>query len=101
MTEPCPALPEGFRLRAFDTLDSTNDEAKRLARAGAGAGTLVWTREQTAGRGRRGRAWASPPGNLYLSLLVRPHGPPARAAQLSFVAALGLGDALHALAGPA
>ncbi len=58
-----------------------------------------WSRH--AGRGRRGRVWRSPPGNLYLSLVLRPDGPPARAAQLGFVAALGLGDALAALARPA
>jgi BirA family transcriptional regulator, biotin operon repressor / biotin---[acetyl-CoA-carboxylase] ligase len=101
MIEATPALPEGYRLFAFDTLGSTNDEAKRLAHAGAAAGTLVWAREQTAGHGRRGRAWASPPGNLYLSLIMRPQAPPARAAQLGFVAALGLGDALLALTEPA
>jgi BirA family biotin operon repressor/biotin-[acetyl-CoA-carboxylase] ligase len=61
----------------------------------------VWADEQTAGRGRRGRAWLSPPGNLYLSLVLRPDGAPSRAAQLGFVAALGLGDALAALTGPA
>src|SRR6185436_13795822 len=60
----------------------------------------VWADEQTAGRGRRGRTWLSPPGNLYLSLVLRPNDPPARAAQLGFVAALGLGDALAGLAGP-
>ena len=53
--------------------------------------------EQTAGRGRRGRSWLSPPGNLYLSLVQRPDGAPARAALLGFVAALGLGDALGSL----
>jgi BirA family transcriptional regulator, biotin operon repressor / biotin---[acetyl-CoA-carboxylase] ligase len=100
MTEAAPVLPEGFRLHHHAALGSTNDEAKILARAGAPAGTLVWASEQTAGRGRRGRVWQSPPGNLYLSLLLRPDGAPGRAAQLSFVAALGLGDALAALAGP-
>jgi len=94
-------LPEGYRLHHFRAVGSTNDEAKALARAGAPAGTLVWADEQTAGRGRRGRAWASPPGNLYLSLLLRPGGTPAEAAQLGFVVALGLGEALSALAGPA
>jgi BirA family biotin operon repressor/biotin-[acetyl-CoA-carboxylase] ligase len=88
-------------LHHFETLGSTNDEAKTLARAGAPAGTIVWADEQSAGRGRRGRVWLSPPGNLYLSLVLRPDGGPARAAQLGFVAALGLGDALAALAGPA
>ena len=99
MTEAAVSLPTGYRLHAYDTIGSTNDEAKRLARAGAPEGTLVWAGEQTAGRGRRGRQWASPPGNLYLSLVVRPGGAPGRAAQLGFVAALGLGDALDRLAG--
>jgi BirA family biotin operon repressor/biotin-[acetyl-CoA-carboxylase] ligase len=101
MTEAVPTLPEGYRLHHYKTLGSTNDEAKALARAGAPEGTLVWADEQTAGRGRRGRVWVSPPGNLYLSLVLRPDGSPSRAAQLSFVAALGLGDALAALGGPA
>jgi BirA family biotin operon repressor/biotin-[acetyl-CoA-carboxylase] ligase len=101
MTDAVPALPEGFRLHRYETLGSTNDEAKALARAGAPEGTLVWAGEQTAGRGRRGRIWLSPPGNLYLSLVLRPEGAPSRAAQLGFVAALGLGDALAAMTGPA
>ena len=68
-----PSLPDGLSAgRISTTIGSTNDEAKRLARAGAPEGTLVWAREQTAGRGRRGRAWASPPGNLYCSLILRP-----------------------------
>lgn len=100
MDERAPALPDGYRLLRYDTIGSTNDEAKSLARAGAPDGTVVWADRQTAGRGRRGRAWLSPPGNLYLSLLLRPGGTPARAAQLGFVAALGLGDAVAALTGP-
>ncbi len=101
MSAPGPALPEAYRLHHFDAVGSTNDEAKALARHGAPEGALVWASEQTAGRGRRGRTWRSPPGNLYLSLVLRPDGAPPRAAQLGFVAALGLGDALAALAGPA
>ena len=101
MKEPGPLLPEGFRLRHYATIGSTNDAAKALARAGAPEGTLVWADEQEAGRGRRGRQWLSPPGNLYLSLVLRPDAAPSRAAQLGFVAALGLGDALAALGGPA
>ena len=99
MSAPEPALPPGYRLFRFDTVGSTNDEAKALARAGAAEGAVVWARQQTAGRGRRGRAWTSPPGNLYLSLVMRPAGRPAAAAQLGFVAALGLGEALAALTG--
>jgi BirA family biotin operon repressor/biotin-[acetyl-CoA-carboxylase] ligase len=101
MSEPLPLLPAGFHLIALESVGSTNDEAKQLARDGAPAGTLVWAREQTSGRGRRGRPWSSPPGNLYQSLLLRPGGSPTVAAQLGFVAALGLGDALRALVGPA
>src|SRR5512146_93191 len=101
MMEAAPTLPEGFRLHRYKTLGSTNDEAKALARAGAPDGTIVWAGEQTAGRGRRGRVWRSPPGNLYVSVVLRPDATPARAAQLGFVAALGLGDALRRLAGPA
>src|SRR5216684_5815114 len=94
-------LPDGYLLKRYEVVGSTNDEAKALARAGAPEGTLVWAGEQTAGRGRRGRIWLSPPGNLYLSVVLRPAGAPSRAAQLGFVAALGLGDALAAMVGPA
>jgi BirA family transcriptional regulator, biotin operon repressor / biotin---[acetyl-CoA-carboxylase] ligase len=80
-----------------DSIGSTNDEAKRLARDGAAAGTLVWALAQTAGRGRRGRGWVSPPGNLYTSLVMRPNCPPDRAAQLGFVAAVAVGNALTEL----
>jgi BirA family biotin operon repressor/biotin-[acetyl-CoA-carboxylase] ligase len=55
---------------------------------------VVWALEQTAGRGRRGRIWVSPPGNLYASLILHPDCSPARAAQLGFVAALAIGSAL-------
>src|SRR4051812_13408368 len=95
-----PVLPEGYRLLRYDRIGSTNDEAKDLARAGAAEGTLVWAGEQTAGRGRRGRVWSSPPGNLYLSLIVRPSVPPPRAAQLGFVASVALAEGIGALCGP-
>lgn len=91
-----PALPPFFTLVALDRIDSTNEEAHRRARSGAPEGTLVWAREQTGGRGRRGRAWSSPPGNLYVSLLLRPAVPPAEAAQLGFVAAVAMAETLCA-----
>lgn len=94
MTGAAPVLPAFYALIRFETVGSTNDEAKRLAATAAPEGTLIWALEQTAGRGRRGRPWQSPPGNLYLSLLLRPAGSAAHAAQLGFVAALALGDAL-------
>ena len=94
MTPPQPRLPAAYRLVFYESVDSTNDEAKRLAHGAAKEGTVVWGREQTAGRGRRGRAWASPPGNLYASLILRPRCPLDQAAQLGFVAALAVGDTL-------
>lgn len=54
------------------TLSSTSDRLKELARSGAPAWTVVLADEQTAGRGRQGRPWASPRGGLYLSVLLRP-----------------------------
>jgi BirA family transcriptional regulator, biotin operon repressor / biotin---[acetyl-CoA-carboxylase] ligase len=100
MNDSGPLLLEGYRLLRHDSIGSTNDEAKALAHAGAAEGTLVWAGEQTNGRGRRGRLWLSPPGNLYLSLIMRPAVAPARAAQLGFVAALALADGIGALCGP-
>jgi BirA family biotin operon repressor/biotin-[acetyl-CoA-carboxylase] ligase len=96
MTWLQPRLPPAYRLVGYGSIGSTNDEAKRLALEGAGERTLVWALEQTAGRGRRGHAWASPHGNLYLSLILRPAYSVGRAAQLGFVAALAVGDTLGA-----
>jgi BirA family transcriptional regulator, biotin operon repressor / biotin---[acetyl-CoA-carboxylase] ligase len=93
-------LPAFFRLERFDELDSTNEEVKRRAVAGSPAGTLVWARVQTAGRGRRGRAWVSVSGNLYMSLLLRPERGAGVAAQLGFAAALAVGDAVLPLLPP-
>ena len=93
-------LPPAYRLIALDQVESTNDEAKRLAETGAEEGTLVWAREQTKGRGRQSRSFASPPGNLYMSLILRPDCPVAEAAQLGFVAALGVGDGVGSAAPP-
>ena len=93
-------LPPAYRLVALDSVDSTNDEAIRLAERGAEDGTLVWARAQTQGRGRQGRGFVSPPGNLYLSLVLRPECDIAAAAQLSFVAALAVGDGIGSIAPP-
>jgi BirA family biotin operon repressor/biotin-[acetyl-CoA-carboxylase] ligase len=95
-----PRLPAFYRLLRYDRLASTNDEAKRLAREGAAAGTVVWAREQSAGRGRRGRQWIGIPGNLFVSFILRPDCAPAAASQLGFVAALALGDAIGGTAPP-
>lgn len=94
MAVPAPVLPAFYRLLAFDSLPSTMDECRRAAADGAPEGLLVWALEQTAGRGRRGRSFLSPPGNLYLSLLLRPGGNVADGAQLGFVAAVALAEAV-------
>ena len=91
-------LPPPFRLEQRDKIDSTNDEARRLAAAGFGHGTVVSAVEQSAGRGRRGRAWMSPPGNLHCSILLDRGPVPGNAPQLTFVAAVALRDALADLA---
>ena len=96
MTGEAVRLPSGYGLAAFDTVASTNDEAKRLLRAGAPAPTLVWARAQAGGRGRDGRSWISPAGNVYASLMLRPAGTPLVVAQLGFVTALAVAEALAA-----
>ena len=80
--------------------DSTMAEGARRA-ATLTAPTWICALAQTAGRGRRGRAWAMPAGNFAASLVMRPAGPPAQAALRSFVAALALRDALVAVTGRA
>ena len=97
MTRAPPRLPARYRLVRHDTIGSTNDEARRLARRGAQEWTLVWALEQTAGRGRRGRVWTSPRGNLYASVILRPGCHVGRAAEIGFVAALAVGDTFGVL----
>ena len=91
-----PVLPDGWTLVALESVGSTNDEATRLADTGALEGTVVWAREQSGGRGRRGRNWASPVGNLYSSTILRPGCMAPQAAELGFVAALAVGDLVPA-----
>jgi BirA family transcriptional regulator, biotin operon repressor / biotin---[acetyl-CoA-carboxylase] ligase len=86
-----------FHIQHHERIGSTNDEARRLAAAGAPHGTVVHADEQEAGRGRFGRTWFSPPGNLYLSVLLRLELPPDRSSELSFVTALTVADAIDAL----
>ena len=95
-----PRLPPVYRLVALDSVESTNDEAWRLAEEGAAERTLVWALVQTKGRGRRGRVWVAQPGNLVFSLLLRPERPPMEAAQIGFLAALALGEAVGSVAPP-
>jgi BirA family biotin operon repressor/biotin-[acetyl-CoA-carboxylase] ligase len=89
-----------MRLETCDTTSSTNSDALAAARAGQKGLLWITARHQTAGRGRLGRTWDSPPGNLYASLLLTEPSPPERAPELSFVAALAVHDALATVADP-
>lgn len=87
----------GVGRQLLPTTDSTMLEAARQAPHLAGP-TWICALEQTAARGRRGRAWVMPPGNFAASLVMRPNDAPGHAALRSFVAALALRDALIAVA---
>ena len=73
---------------AVERVDSTNNACKRLAAEGASDGTAVLTGMQTAGRGRRGRTFVSPPGGLYFSLILRPHAQPEALMHLTAMVAV-------------
>jgi BirA family biotin operon repressor/biotin-[acetyl-CoA-carboxylase] ligase len=92
----------GRALRHLQSIGSTSQLAYELAQQGAPHGQSVIAEEQTAGRGRRGRSWVSPPGkNLYLSLVLRPALPPERAPELTLVAAVAIAEALQSFGCPA
>ena len=77
------------KIHWFDTLDSTNNEAKRMAAAGAPDGTLILSAQQTVGRGRMGRSFQSPAGmGVYVSLLMRPMAKPEQLMHLTCAAGL-------------
>lgn len=93
MTE-LAAPPPGWRLRIQDSLPSTNDLLQRLAVAGEPEGLAILARQQSGGRGRDGRSWSSPPGNLYVSLLLRPGGPAREAGRWALLAGLAMVEGL-------
>ncbi|CUJ87052.1 Bifunctional protein BirA [Ruegeria denitrificans] len=92
--------PHGYGLHIVQEVDSTLNEAARLAPTAPGP-VWIMAHHQTAARGRRGRVWANPKGNLAATLLMRPQGNPEQAALRSFVAALALFDACVAVTGRA
>ena len=94
-----PLLPT--RVLRLDTTQSTNADALGLARDGENGPLWIVAREQSHGRGRRGRAWQSPAGNLYASLLLIEPCAPDVAPQLGFVAGVALIDAIGDLIGAA
>lgn len=87
-------LINDYHLLSYDLLDSTNEEARRLAAGGGSHGAVIWAKRQTAGRGRMGREWVSAEGNLFVTVLLSPEKDLATCAQLSFVAALATAETL-------
>jgi BirA family biotin operon repressor/biotin-[acetyl-CoA-carboxylase] ligase len=91
-----PRLPDPWRLMVRDEIDSTNDEIRRLAEAGAPDGRVVVADRQTAGRGRRGAAWICPAGEaLAFSVLMRPSQPRTLWARLALAAGLAVAEGLE------
>lgn len=91
------AATQGWRLAVHDSLPSTSDVCRARAADGEPEGLAVLALRQTQGRGTSGRAWQSPPGNLYLSVLLRPAEPARTAAEWSLLAAVALAGALAPL----
>ncbi len=89
-------FPEPFRLLPRESVESTNDEVRKLACAGAADGLIVLAERQTAGRGRRGAAWFSPPGeSLAFSILVRPDEPKSHWPRLALATGLAVAEAIE------
>lgn len=91
--------PGRFRIRLLDETPSTNDEVKRALEAGEAEGLVVRARRQVAGYGRQGRAWTSPEGGLYCSLLLHPQVEPVVLPTLSLVVGIAVRRAIAALVG--
>ncbi|MFT4040282.1 MAG: biotin--[acetyl-CoA-carboxylase] ligase, partial [Thermomicrobiales bacterium] len=92
--------PPRWVVQHYQTLDSTMDRAGHFARSGAAEGIVVVSEEQTAGRGRAGRTWHSPPGAaLYATLLLRPPVPPERLTTLPLLAGVAVAEAIEELTG--
>jgi len=87
--EPWPAH---VGLEVFDEIDSTQTEARRRVASGRAGPEWIVARRQTAGHGRRGRAWSSPTGNLMATWYGRPDVEIVSAPQVGFVAALAVAD---------
>lgn len=89
----------GKEIHFLDELSSTNDEAKRLARAGAGEGTVVIADSQFGGRGKLGRTWFSPKGKgIYVSVIIEPYKSQENLLPLTLLGALSAARVLNGLA---
>lgn len=93
---PEPHLPPGWRVMHFESLDGTNAALKRIVEQEGDVheGLMLWADTQTAGRGRSGRAWVSPKGNVYTSIIVEAPQNMARAPDVGFVAAVAVQETI-------
>lgn len=91
---------EEWKVHTYASLPSTQDYIRELAAEGFPEGTVMQALTQTKGRGRHGRVWESPMGNLYMSVLLRPGCRADEAGQLSFVAAVALSEAIGEVMAP-
>jgi BirA family biotin operon repressor/biotin-[acetyl-CoA-carboxylase] ligase len=93
-------MPNSRRIFRYTTLGSTNDEAKRLAALGEPDGALVVADSQTAGRGRSGRQWVTPPGAaIAMSLILRPAIPSFQIAQVALLGGLAVLEGIEQATG--
>ena len=97
LSSPSPKLPAGYRLVRMETVDSTNAEARRRAKAGEPGPLWIWSARQSQGRGRGGREWISHHGNLFASLLSGVNCPIRVAGQLALVAGIVAYDTIAKL----
>ena len=90
----------GSEIHFYDQIDSTNNEARKIAENGAQHGTLVITECQNGGRGRRGKTWISPSGSgIWMSIILRPEMEPYNASMLTLIAALAATSAIRKCCG--
>ncbi|MCX5726073.1 MAG: biotin--[acetyl-CoA-carboxylase] ligase [Candidatus Saganbacteria bacterium] len=95
--KPIKNIIIGKKIYYFEEIDSTNDEAKRLVRSGAGEGVVVIAEKQSKGRGKPGRVWASPAGGIYLSAILKPRKNPKDLSTITFLGAISVARAIKAL----
>lgn len=100
MPENTPNLPGLYELIAVDSTDSTRAHAERLAHDGADEGTLVWTRSQRKGIGRKGNYWMSGNRNLHCAIILRPLEDLEKCCQLSLLATIAVMMAMSRQAEP-
>jgi BirA family transcriptional regulator, biotin operon repressor / biotin---[acetyl-CoA-carboxylase] ligase len=84
----------GHDIHYFKEVDSTNDVARYLAEEGAEEGTVVVAEIQNRGKGRRGKTWISPPGGVWMSIILRPDIAPSKAPQLTLVTGVAVAETL-------